>query len=108
VRKLVVVGRFDAVAEDVAPLLTRQVRKFQDSLRRDGVRKVGGPGALRHDCPVNPVSGAGSDCFVYRLSGRQVVPTEGVVALEARYRLWVAYEDGRWQVVSYDYDVIPG
>lgn len=107
VRRLVVVGRWDAVADDVAPLLTRQVRHFQVSIRRDGVRKVRGPGALRHDCPVNPASGAGNDCFVYWLAGRQVVPTRGAMALTARYRLWVGYGGGRWQVVSYDYDLIP-
>jgi hypothetical protein len=107
VQRLVVVGRWDAVADDVAPLLTRQVRNFQESVRRDGIRKVRGRGALLHDCPVSPVAEAGSDCFVYRLAGRQVVPTQVAVALNARFRLWVAYEDGRWQVVNYDYDLIP-
>jgi len=107
VRRLVVVGRWDPVAPDVAPLLTRQMRAFQETIRRDGVRRIDGPGVLRHDCPDSPAVDAGSDCFLYRLSGRQVVPPRAVVELKARYRLWVHYEDGRWQVVSYDYDLIP-
>ncbi len=106
-RRLVVVGRWDAVAADVAPLLTRQMRNFQETIRRDGVRRVDGRGVLRHDCPVNAAVDAGKDCFSYRLSGRQVVPTQGVIPLRARFRLWVDYADGRWQVVSYDYDLIP-
>jgi hypothetical protein len=106
-RRLVVVGRWDAVADDVAPLLTRQVRHFQETARRDGIRQVRGLGVLRHDCPVSPAAGAGKDCFVYQLAGHQVVPLEGVVMLKARYRLWVDYEDGRWHVVNYDYDLKP-
>ena len=106
-RRLVVVGRWEAVAADVAPLLTRDLRKFQDSLRHDGIRKVRGRGALRHDCPVSPSVGAGKDCFVYRLEGRQVVPIQGVTVLKARYRLWVGYTDGQWQVINFDYDLIP-
>ena len=27
--------------------------------------------------------------------------------LKARYRLWLAYEDGNWQVITYDYDLKP-
>ena len=27
--------------------------------------------------------------------------------LKARFRLWVAYVDGVWQVINYDYDLIP-
>ena len=104
-RRLVVVGRWDAIAADVAPLATREIRTFQDSIRRDGIRKVRGTGVLRHDCPASPAVGTGTDCFVYRLEGRQVVPAGGVVMLNARYRLWVAYEDGQWQVVTYDYDL---
>ncbi len=107
VRRLVVVGRWDAVASDVAPLLTRQLRNFQETIRRDGIRMIDGVGVLRHDCPVNAAVGAGSDCFLFRLSGRQVVPTQGVIPLKARYRLWVDHVDERWQVVSYDYDLIP-
>jgi hypothetical protein len=71
-RRLVVVGRWDAFVDDVAPLLTRDVRGVQDQIRRDGIRKVRGSGALRHDCPVSPSVGAGKDCFAYRLEGRQV------------------------------------
>src|SRR5207244_3608520 len=105
--RLIVVGRWNAVASDVAPLLTREVRTFQDSSRRDGIRKVLGPGVLRHDRPVSPSVDAGKDCFVYRLGGRQVVPAEGVIVLKARFRLWVGYVDGGWQVINYDYDLIP-
>jgi hypothetical protein len=105
VRNLVA-GRSD-VADDVAPLLTRQLRQFQASIRRDGIRKVRGPGALRHDCPPSAFVEGGSDCFVYWLTGRQIVPTRGPVALTARFRLRVAHEGARWLVVNYDYDVIP-
>jgi hypothetical protein len=107
VHRLVVVGRWGAVADDIAPLSIRPMRHFQESIRRDGIRKVRGPGKLRHDCPANPGLGLGTDCFVYRLSGRQEVPTQGVTLLDARYRLWVDYEDGRWQAVTYDYDLKP-
>jgi hypothetical protein len=103
-RRLVVVGRWDAIAADVAPLATREVRSFQDSIRRDGIRKVRDTGVLRHDCPVSPSVGAGHDCFVYQLEGRKVVPFD-VVMLRARYRLWLGYEDGKWQVLTYDYDL---
>lgn len=106
-RRLVVGGRWEPIAGDVAPLLTRQMRNFQETIRRDGVRRVDGSGVLRHDCPVNPAVNAGPDCFHYRLSGRQALPTQGTVPLKAAYRLWLAYADGRWQVVSYEYDLIP-
>jgi hypothetical protein len=106
-RRLVVVGRWGAVAPDVAPLLTREMRDFQNTIRHNGIRKVRVPGALRHDCPVSPSVDAGKDCFVYRLEGRQVVPAGGVVTLNARYRLWVANVDGGWQVINFDYDLLP-
>ena len=105
--RLVVVGRWDAIAADVPPLQTRQVRDFQVSLRRDGIRQVVGHGALRHDCPVSPSVGAGKNCFVYRLRGRQVVPTQGVTLLNSRLHLWVAYVDGHWQLANYQYDLLP-
>lgn len=105
-RRLIVVGRWDAVAVDVAPLLTREVRSFQETSHRDGIRKVVGTGVLRHDCPPSPVVDAGKDCFAFRLEGRQLVPA-GVIMLKARFRLWVAYVDGLWQVINFDYDLIP-
>jgi hypothetical protein len=105
--RLVVVGRWEAVEADVAPLLTHDIRGFQDQIRRDGIRKVREPGALRHDCPVSPSVDAGKDCFVYGLEGRRVVPIQGVTVLKARYRLWVGYADGQWQVINFDYDLIP-
>jgi hypothetical protein len=52
------------------------------------------------------VVNAGRDCFVYVVSGRQVVPVAGVQKIKARLRLWPAYKDGHWQVISYDYDVL--
>ena len=105
--RMVVVGSWDAIAADVSPIATRELRRFQDSIRRDGIRKVRGTGVLRHDCPAIPSVGAGHDCFVYQLAGRQVLPFEGVVMLRARYRLWLGYEDGNWQVLTYDYDLKP-
>jgi hypothetical protein len=105
VHRLIVVGRWSEVAADVPPLQTRQLRSFQDSLRRDGVRKVVGHGTLRHDCPVSP--SAGKDCFVYHLQGQQVIPANGVVALNARLHLWVDYVDGHWQLANYQYDLLP-
>ena len=107
VHRLVVVGRWGAVAGDVPPLQTRNVRSFQDTLRTDGVRKVIGHGALRHDCPATPAVGAGKDCFVYHLRGRQVVPTQGAVVLNSQFRLWLSYVDGHWQFANYDYDLRP-
>ncbi|HEY3050130.1 MAG TPA: hypothetical protein VGJ40_00255 [Gaiellaceae bacterium] len=40
------------------------------------------------------------------MSGRQVVPVGGVRRIRARLRLWPVYEDGYWQVINYDYDVL--
>ena len=50
---------------------------------------------------------AGKDCFVYVISGSQVVPIGGVQKLNARLRLWVEPSDGTWQVINYDYEVLP-
>ena len=50
-------------------------------------------------------SDAGKECFAYHLRGSQVVPVEDVRRIDARLRLWVAYDDGRWQVINYDYNV---
>ena len=98
-------GSWQSVEGDVDPLLTRQLRSFQSTIRRDGMRTVQGPGKLRSDCPPAAAVGAGNECFVYRLSGRQVVPLAGVRKLSARYRLWLRYEGGHWLVVNYDYDL---
>jgi hypothetical protein len=84
------------------------MRGFQATIRRDGVRNVRGTGALRHDCPENEVvEAAGRDCFVYRLEGRQVVPVAGIRRLRARFRLWVTPQDGSWEIINYDYEVLP-
>jgi hypothetical protein len=106
VHKLVVVGKWKPVEADVAPSFTRQVRQFQTTIRRNGFRRVAGPGQLRHDCPDTEAIGAGKDCFVYRITGQQVIPIAGVKTIAARYRVWVSYTDGRWQVINYDYDLL--
>jgi hypothetical protein len=107
VRRLVA-GRWEAIEGDVSALLRRQMRDFQVTIRRDGVRKVRGRGALRHDCPENEVvPEAGRDCFAYRLEGRQVVLVAGVRRLRARFRLWLEPQDGSWEVINYDYEVLP-
>ncbi len=61
---------------------------------------------MRHDCPPAPAVGAGKDCFVYVVSGRQVASIGGVRKLSARFRLWPASQNGRWQVVNYDYELL--
>ena len=110
-----VVGRWDAVEGDVSGQLRQAMRDFQAAIRRDGVRKVRGRGALRDDCPPNQVVvEAGKDCFVYRLEnsravlapGRAVL-APGVKRLRARFRLWVEPQDDTWQVINYDYEVLP-
>jgi hypothetical protein len=106
VHRLVEVGTWDAVEADISPQLTPQLRDFQAHIQRDGVRRVTSGGVLRHDCPTSPVVSAEKDCFVYVVSGRQVVPVAGVQKIKARLRLWPAYEDGHWQVINYDYDVL--
>jgi hypothetical protein len=69
VRRLVV-GGWDAIEGDVSALLRQQMRDFQATIRRDGVRKVRGAAALRHDWPQNQVvPEAGRDCFVFRVEG---------------------------------------
>ena len=105
---LVVDGRWAAIEGDVSAQLRQTMRDFQATIRRNEVREVRGPGALRHDCPPNQVVvEAGKDCFVYRLEGRQTVLKPGVPRLRARFRLWVEPQDGTWQVINYDYEVLP-
>lgn len=104
-QRLIVVGSWQSIAGDVSAQLSRQLREFQVQVRRDGIRTVRRPGMLRHDCPENKVVGASSDCFAYRVAGRQIIPVAGVRRIEARLRLWLTYEGGAWQVVNYDYDV---
>jgi hypothetical protein len=107
-RRLVVVGRWGAIEGDVSAQLRQQMRDFQATIRRDGVRKVRGPGVLRQDCPLNQVvPEAGRDCFVYRLEGRRAVVVAGVRRLRARFRMWVVPQDGTWEVVNYDYEALP-
>jgi hypothetical protein len=108
VRRLVVVGRWDAVEGDVSGQLRQAMRDFQAAIRRDGVRTVRGRGALRHDCPPNQVvAEAGKDCFVYRLENSQPMLAPGVKRLRARFRLWIEPQDDAWQVINYDYEVLP-
>ncbi len=104
VRRLVV-GRWQAVRDDIVSLIRPYARDFQKTIRRDGVNKVLGPGQLRSDCPPNAISGAGKDCFVYHLIGSKPIPVSGITKkINSRYRIWLAYEDERWQVIHYDYD----
>ena len=105
--RLVEVGTFDSIEADVSPQINREIRSFQEHLRRDGVHRVTKKGVLSHDCPPAPAVGAGKDCFVYVLSGSQVVPVQGVNKLVAQLRVWPAYEDGSWQVINYDYALLP-
>lgn len=108
VQRLVVVGRWDAIEGDVSAQLRQQMRDFQATIRRDGVRRVRGSGRLRHDCPQNEiVVEAGRDCFVYRLEGGEAALSAGVRRIRARFRLWVKPQDGSWEVVNYDYEVGP-
>jgi hypothetical protein len=108
VNRLVVDGRWTAIEGDVSGQLRQQLRDFQATIRRNGVRKVRGPGALRHDCPPNQVVvEAGRDCFVYRLEGNQAMQSADVRRLRARFRLWVKPQDGTWEVINYDYEVLP-
>jgi hypothetical protein len=105
--RLVEVGTWQAIEADVSPQLTPQIRSFQAKIRRDGIDTVTKPGVLRHDCPPSPSVGAGKDCFSYVVSGRQVVPLGGVQKLKARLRLWVEPSGESWQVVNYDYQLLP-
>jgi hypothetical protein len=108
VNRLVVDGRWGAIEGDVSGQLRQQMRDFQATIRRNGVRTVRGPGTLRHDCPPNQVVvEAWKDCFAYRIEGRRAVLLAGMRRLRARLRLWVAPQDGIWQVINYDYEVLP-
>ncbi len=104
--RLVEAGTWNAVEADVSPQLTPQLRSFQTHIERDGIRRVSKAGVLRHDCPSTPAVEAGKDCFVYVVSGRQVVPLGGVQKLKARLRLWVEPAESSWQVINYDYEVL--
>jgi hypothetical protein len=106
VDRLVEVGTWEAIDADVSPQLTPDMRSFQQDIKRNGIDRVSKLGVLRHDCPEAPSVDAGKDCFVYAIAGQQVVPVAGVRKLRARLRLWPAYEDGAWQVINYDYDLL--
>jgi len=106
VHRLVEVGTFDSIEADVSAPVTPEIRSFQMQLKRDGARRVAKKGVLSHDCPPAPAVGAGKDCFVYVLAGSQVAPI-GVKKLVARFRVWPAYQDGSWQVINYDYALLP-
>jgi hypothetical protein len=107
VRRLAVVGRWNAIEGDVSAQLRQQMRDFQATIRRDGIREVRGPGRLSHDCPQNVVvPEAGRDCFVYRLEGNEAAIAPGARRLRARFRLWVTPQEGTWEVINYDYEVL--
>jgi hypothetical protein len=84
--------------------IEEELTRLQETLRRDGVRMVDGPGRLRTDCPENPALEAGRDCIVYSLSGSQTRPVAGAQPIQATLRLWVRPEDGGWVVSYYTYD----
>ena len=108
VHRLIVVGRWQAVVDDTSPLVRRELRRFQSTLMRNGVRRVVGHGDVRRDCPANPVSGTTNECIAYHLAGGYAIPITGQhVAINARLRLWLEWSNGRWDVLSYDYDAIP-
>lgn len=50
---------------------------------------------------------AGRDCYVYRLENGRVELTAGVRRVRSRFRLWVTPQDGSWEVINYDYEVLP-
>lgn len=103
-----VAGRWGPIEGDVSAQLRQQMRDFQATIRRDGVRNVRGVSQLSHDCPENQVVlEAGRDCFVYRLEGRQAVLAPAVRRLRARFRLWVTPQDESWEVINYDYEAVP-
>jgi len=107
VNRLVVDGRWAAIEGDVSARLREAMRDFQATIHRNGVRRVRGPGLLRHDCPPNQVvAEAGKDCFAYRLEGRTMF-TAGFPRLRARFRLWVKPQGKTWEVINYDYEVLP-
>jgi len=102
VHRLVVVGRWKGVANDINPLFKKQLRTF---LSRSGVKKVLGPGKIRHDCNLKPSVGAGHDCIDYRLRGTQFQPISGQVrTINGTLTLWLDWlGDNRWRVLVYDY-----
>ena len=92
------------VAGDSTFEIEQELARLQDTLARDGVREVGGPGRVRGDCPENPVLEAGSDCIAYTLFGMQTRPVSGSQQINSLLRLWVRSEDGDWVVSNYTYD----
>jgi hypothetical protein len=90
------------VTFEIAPELSR----LQETLDRDGLNKVDGPGRVRSDCPESPAAEAGRDCIVYGLSGLQTRPVSGNQAINALLRIWVRpADDGGWEVNHYQYDL---
>jgi hypothetical protein len=49
---------------------------------------------------------AGRDCFAYRLEGLEAL-APGARRLQARFRIWVTPQDESWEVINYDYEVVP-
>lgn len=92
------------IADDSTAEIEPELSRLQDTLARDGVRNVDGPGRLRADCPENPALEAGADCFVYSLSGTQTRPVSGSQPIQALLRIWVQPEDDGWVVSNYTYD----
>jgi hypothetical protein len=91
----------DDASFEIAPELSR----LQDTLSRDGLRRVDGPGRVRQDCPENAVADAGRECLVYGLSGMQTRPVSGSQAINGLLRIWVRPADDGWEVNHYQYDL---
>jgi hypothetical protein len=108
VHRLIVVGTWKAVVNDTSPQVRKELRNFQSIMRKNGVRTVLGPGAVRSDCPPNPAAGTTKECIAYHLKGGYAIPITGQrVAITARLRLWLEQIAGHWRVLSYDYDAKP-
>jgi hypothetical protein len=104
VRRMVVGGRWEEIDSDVAAEISPEMKKLQRTLVRDGVRRIKGPGKVRRDCPENVVIGAGNECLLYELEGRESKPVAGTTRIEGMLRLWVDGSEGSWEVTNFTYD----
>jgi hypothetical protein len=104
VRRMVVGGRWEEIDPDVAPEISPEMKKLQRTLVRDGVRRVKGPGKVRRDCPENVFIGAGNECLLYELEGRESKPVAGTMRIVGMLRLWVDRFEGSWEVTNFTYD----
>jgi hypothetical protein len=102
-------GPWKAVVNDTSPQVRKDLRRFQATIKKNGVRTiVGGHGFVKHNCPSNPAAATTTECISYHLLGGYSIPITGQrVAIKARLRLWLEFVNGRWRVLSYDYDAVP-